>query len=56
MEILYVVIAWTPHAKPPQIQLCGAYRHSAQAVLHIEQAQARNPHLTFDMRICPFPE
>lgn len=56
MEILYIVVAWMPNAQLPQIQLCGAYRHSAQAVLHIEQARVLNPHLIFDVRICPFPE
>ena len=55
MTLLHVVMAWAGEGRAPQIQLCGAYLSDMEARDHVVQAQTLNPHLTFDMRVCPFP-
>jgi hypothetical protein len=53
--LLWVVVAWSGSGAARQITLCGAYRTEEDAMQHIVEARALNPHLTFDRRICPFP-
>jgi hypothetical protein len=56
LTILFIVVAIAVAGTAAQIQLCGAYRHRAEAERHSAHAHDAHPNLAFEIRVCPFPE